>query len=135
MASEAEKTETVIAYKGFDKNLQCRGFQYELGKTFDHTGPVIRCGAGGFHSCENPFDVFRYYKPVDGNRFGVVTAGGKVERDASDSKIASGRITIEAELKLPELLAKGAAWLLGRSEKQRQETMKVAQEKSTATTG
>ena len=48
---------TIEAVKGFDKNLSCRGFQYEIGKTYTSGETPIRCGEGGFHACENPFDV------------------------------------------------------------------------------
>ena len=52
--------ETKIAYKGFDKDLKCRNFKYEIGKTYKQKGEIICCG-NGFHACENPIDVFRHY--------------------------------------------------------------------------
>lgn len=55
-------------YKGTDKNMQCRGKQYVLGKKEVDDG-AIRCGNKGFHSCEAPFDVLRYYPNINGNRF------------------------------------------------------------------
>ena len=55
-------------YKGTDKNMQCRGKQYELGKKEIDDG-AIRCGDKGYHSCEAPFDVLRHYPNIDGNRF------------------------------------------------------------------
>ena len=94
--------EPLIAYKGFDKNLQCRGYQFEVGKTFTHTGKVEAC-SGGFHSCENPLDVLDYY-PLD-SRFAVVKASGRIDREGN--KLASASIEIQAELKLPEFI--GAA--------------------------
>ena len=90
-------------YKGTDKDMKCRGFQYELGVTV-MSDDAIRCGGNGFHSCEAPFDVLRYYPNKDGNRFFVATAGGKIDRtDADDSKIASSEITLDAEISFDEL--------------------------------
>ena len=57
----------IVTYKGFNKDLQCRDFQLEIGKTFKHEGKVEACGSG-FHACESPFDVFGYYYPA-GSRF------------------------------------------------------------------
>ena len=96
-------TETVIAYKGFDKNLQCRGYQYKIGETFTHDGPVKQCESG-FHACQNPLDVLDHYGLGDGNRFARVILGGKIDR-SDDRKWASAEITITAELKLPDLIA------------------------------
>ena len=90
-------------YKGTDKDMKCRGFQYELGVTVK-SDDAIRCGDKGFHSCEAPFDVLRYYANKDGNRFFVATAGGKIDRTgADDSKIASSEITLDKEISFDEL--------------------------------
>lgn len=96
-------TETVIAYKGFDKNLRCRGYQYAIGQTFTHDGPVKQCESG-FHACQNPLDVLDFYGLEDGNRFARVTLGGKIDR-SDDRKWAAEEITVTAELKLPDLIA------------------------------
>jgi hypothetical protein len=106
-----KKSEIIVAYKSFDKNLQCRGFQYEVGKTYEHKGKVAVCQSG-FHSCENPFDVWDYYGPCDDNRFASVKVGGAISRHEEDSKIASASITIGAELKLPDFLSAAIKWAL-----------------------
>ena len=90
-------------YKGTDKDMKCRGFQYKLGVTV-MSDDAIRCGGNGFHSCEAPFDVLRYYPNKDGNRFFVATADGKIDRTgADDSKIASSEITLDKEISFDEL--------------------------------
>ena len=100
----------IRAYKAFDKNLQCRGFQFEVGKTYEHDGPVNACESG-FHACENPLDVWSYY-PLD-SRYAVVELGGNVSRHDVDSKIAAARITISAEIALPQIISDGVAYLMG----------------------
>ena len=92
------KTEQpIIAYKGFDSELKCRGYSFAIGKTHFHDGKVKACRSG-FHSCEYPLDVFRYYAPT-GNRFCLVEVSGDISRHSEDSKIASANLTIKAELK------------------------------------
>jgi hypothetical protein len=103
--------ETVVAYKGFDKDLKCRGYQFEVGKTYEHTGNVVACERG-FHACENPFDVWEYYGVGEGNRFARVTLSGELSRHVTNSKIAAGRITIDAELRLPDFIAAAVKWVI-----------------------
>lgn len=109
----ADKTAdpVVQSFKGFDSNLACRGFQFEVGQTYEVGGKTVAC-KNGFHSCENPFDVLNYYGLID-SRFCVVLASGEIARHGSDSKIASAKIAIEAELKLPEFIGKCITYLLG----------------------
>ena len=105
------KSTEIIAYKGFDKDLSCRGYAYEVGKAYEHDGTVSVCNAG-FHACENPLDVLNYYDLFD-SRFAVVKASGEISKNSDgDSKIASGKITIEAELKLPEFIGAAVDWML-----------------------
>ena len=103
-------TDKIISYKGFDSNLKCRDFQFEVGKTYTHTGVVKACESG-FHACENPWDVLSYYNIAD-SRFCVVEQSGDLQRHGDDSKIASASITIQAELKLPEFVKTCVDWLI-----------------------
>ena len=107
-AQSDEKPTAIIAYKGFDKDLRCRGFQFEVGKTYTVDGEIVAC-SNGFHACTNPLDVWNYYPIIndDGelNRFAVVTQGGALSRNNdADSKVASASITIDIELSLPAFI-------------------------------
>ena len=109
----AKKKEVVIAYKGFDKNLQCRGFQFEVGKTYAHDGEVKRCGSG-FHSCEFPLHVFDYYPPGE-SRFAMVVASGSIDRETGgNTKLASASLHINAELTIPEIVTEAIKWITDR---------------------
>ena len=102
-AAKKPAAETIESFKGFDGNMQCRGFQYAIGESYKHDGDVVACGSG-FHACEYPLDVFGYYPPA-GNRFARVVQSGQTAREAiGDSKIASSEITIKAEISIADLI-------------------------------
>ncbi len=105
----------ITAYKGFDKNLSCRGHQFEVGKTYTLSG-VIRACHHGFHSCENPWDVLSYYTLVnsDGefNRFGETNIGGEISRHSDDSKLASAEITVKLEFTASQWIQKLVGWIV-----------------------
>ena len=103
------KETKIIGYKGFDKNLQCRGFQYEVGKTFEHEGDVSCCNSG-FHFCENPFDVFDYYPPSD-SRYCSVEGSGKSDNDNGDSKVSVSKLHISAEIGLKGIIDSGIKFI------------------------
>lgn len=88
-------------YKGFDKDLRCRGFQYEVGKTYEEK--EARVCETGFHACENPLNVLQYYPPCYGNRYCEVEQDGEFSEN-DDSKIASTKIKISNEISLEELI-------------------------------
>jgi len=109
-----EKEETIKAYKGFDKDLKCRGFQYEVGKEYE-TGGEVQCCSNGFHACESPLDVLGYYF-LDENaemcRFCEVEQSGNIDKEnKEDTKIASSKIKIKAELKFKDLIRLGIEWV------------------------
>ena len=88
-------------YKGMDKDMKCRGFQYEIGKEYE-TDKAEVCERG-FHACEYPLDVFNYYPPA-GSRFFEVEQGGEIRKSVGDSKVASTKIKIGAELNIAGLV-------------------------------
>ena len=106
-----KKTNEITAYKGFDQDLKCRDFQYEIGKTYKHKGEVSVCNSG-FHACENPLAVFEHYPPT--SRFAIVKCAGKISKDINDKKIACGELTVEAEIWLPELISEAVEWIHSR---------------------
>ena len=99
--TQETKPITITGYKGFDKNLQCRGFQYEVGKEYE-TDEAELCQKG-FHFCENPHDVLSYYSAGEGNRFVIVEASDVSDEKQDDSKRVSKRIRIKAEISVFEM--------------------------------
>ena len=100
----------IIAYKGFDENLCCRGFQYEIGKEYVHDGEV-KCCSSGFHACTNPLDVLVYYDANGKNRFCVVEQSGTIKSEDIDSKQSSSKIKIKAEIGIAGLFKAGVEWI------------------------
>ena len=99
--------EKVIAYKGFNKDLTCRGFQYEIGKEYEKK-EVSLCESG-FHACENPFDVLDFYGDILNNRFCKVEQSGTIKKD--DKKQASSKIKVVAEIGFAGLFKAGVEWI------------------------
>ncbi len=114
---EPAPAEVLVTYKGFDKNLSCRGFGFEVGKTYTVSGTVRAC-SNGFHGCINPWDILGYYPLLDGNaefnRFGKAEQTGAIDRHHQDSKIASASITVKAEFTIPQFIASLSNGLLMR---------------------
>lgn len=99
----------IKGFKGFDKNLKCRGFQYKKGEEYEHDGEVRACSEG-FHSCENPMDVFNYYPPAD-SRYCEIEADGDISRDSSDSKLASRKIKVGLEIGIKGIVEAGVKFI------------------------
>ena len=113
----------IKSYKGMDKDMKCRGFQYEVGGIYeaDH---AIRCGDPGFHACEIPLEVFSYYPPAE-SRFFEVEQDGELSRDSEDSKVASSILRVGAEIGIPGLVKAHVEWV----------KVKIKEEKTESNTG
>ena len=107
--------EIIRGYKGFDKDLKCRGFQYEVGKEYS-TDKAVACETG-FHYCENPMDVLNFYTPCDDtgnlNRFCEVEGSGDFDKSKSD-KICCTHLKVKAEIGLQGLIKAGVKFILDR---------------------
>ena len=101
------------AYKGFDKDLKCRGFQYEVGKEYEEENASL-CKKG-FHACENPLDTFRYYAPPD-SRYCEVDVDDNGERNSDDTKICGKHIKIGAEIGLEGVINAGVRFVFDKCE-------------------
>ena len=96
----------MIEYKGFDKDLKCREFQYEVGKEYTQEGN-IECCSNGFHCCKNPFDVLNYYPLIDNNgnmnRFCEVEGSGA--KSSNKDKNCYEKLHIKAEIGIKGLIS------------------------------
>ena len=108
------KSNPARAIKGFDANLKCRDFAFEVGQTYVHKGEVKACRAG-FHAIPesvHPLTVFEFYPPA-GNRFAVVEVSGQT--DSESNKIAAEILTVEREIGLRELTQEAVKWVMDRA--------------------
>ena len=90
------------AYKGFNADMTCRGFQFEEGKTYEHEGEVKLCESG-FHACEDPLDIFGYYAP-SGSEFHEVELEGVSDEYKEETKVVAKKITIGARLGIDKII-------------------------------
>ena len=95
-------SEKIIAYKAMDKNMMCRGKQYEVGTTYRED--KADCCHSGMHACENPLDVLHYYPLKDSPRFFEVECGGNVDKSEEDSKLACTELTVKGEVNFAGLV-------------------------------
>ena len=89
------------AFKGFNKDLTCRGYQYEEGKEF-HTERAECCDTG-FHACEYPLDCFGYYDPAH-SVFHEVELSGEIDKSGDNTKVCATDIKIGARLSIAGLV-------------------------------
>ena len=90
------------AYKGFDKNMRCRGYQFAEGETYVHDGPLSLCESG-FHACQDPVDCLRYYDPCTSVYHEVEIDGVSDEREG-DTKVVGKKIRIGARIGIAEMV-------------------------------
>ena len=96
-------------FKGFNSKLQCRNYQFEIGKEYEEQG-ACRCKYG-FHFCENPLEVLIYYPPAD-SRYCEVEGAGEIDaRQVGDTKVAASKLTVKAEIGLPGLIKAGVEYI------------------------
>jgi hypothetical protein len=101
--------EKIKSYKAFDKDMKCRGFQYEVGKEYSMDGDISICNRG-FHACECPMDVWNYYDMTT-SRFAEVEQSGQIEKNKNNTKVCSSKIKIKAELRLADIINLGVEWV------------------------
>ena len=113
-------SEKIIAYKGMNADMTCRGKQYEVGKTYME--PVANCCKAGMHACENPLDVLHYYKPDGKSLFFEVECSGDISRgDGTDTKLACTELKVTGEINLAKILKLGAEATIKRVNKKIEE--------------
>ena len=116
MSNKKDDGETIIAYKAFDANWQCRGFQYEVGKTYTHDGEAVLCESG-FHACEAPLDVLNYYSITDSKFAQVELGGASAQKEDGDTKRAGKSIAIKLALSIADLISAQVEWTLKSADK------------------
>ena len=102
-------SEPIIAYKGFDKDMKCRGFQYAEGETY-HFPRAVLCKEGA-HACTMPLDVLGYYPPGDGSIYRMVELDEVCDEKSDDSKVCAKTIKIGAEIGIPGLVKAQIEWV------------------------
>ncbi|EPW1003552.1 DUF7666 domain-containing protein [Salmonella enterica] len=127
-------TKEIVTFKGFNKDLKCRDFQFEIGKTFHHDGKVEACGSG-FHACECPFDVLSYYPPAESRYAETISFGVTDREEEGDTKIASASITIKAELTLPQFIQRGIEWIWSKIDKSLEQQIMSGNRSAATNTG
>ena len=108
------RSKNIRAIKGFNANMQCRGFQFAVGETYTHDGDVALCKSG-FHAIpedQHPLAVFGYYPPA-GSRFAIVEVSGKTVADGD--KIAAETMTVQREISLGDLAQEAVDWVMTRA--------------------
>jgi len=108
----------LAAVKGFGADLSCspadgQRVEYAIGGTYEMDGPIAACERG-YHACLHPLDVFGYYVPA-GSRFAAVKMSGAMGFHSDDTKVAAARITVVAEIGIPEIVSRAIKWVSDRA--------------------
>lgn len=98
----------MIAYKGFQPGLVCLGYQFQMGLNVTEKA---NCRENGFHCAENPLDCLTYYRDIQHSEYYIVNAGGDIDEDSVDSKIACTELKILQKLEIDQLILHGLAYM------------------------
>ena len=123
--------EVIKSYKGFKKDMTCRGFRYEEGKEYEEDKAKV-CDAG-FHACEYPLDCFNYYVPST-SVYHEVEQSGKLSKSSDDSKVAATKIKIGARIGIPGLVQAAIEYTTERA-KQTEDTHNTGNYGASSNTG
>ena len=104
----------MIVYKGTDKDMKCRGFQFDLGK--EYVEEEAKLCDKGFHGCEYPLDVFAHYAPADSRFFVADLDGVTDERESPDTKLVGAKIKLRAEIGIPGIVNAAVEYIKERVE-------------------
>ena len=119
-------------YKGFNKDMTCRGFQYEEGKEYETDEAV--CCQSGFHACEMPLDVFKYYAPSQ-SVYCEVEQYGDISRGSEDTKISSTNIKIGAKIGVAGIVKAQINFIFNKIKKSKEKAESEEDIESAATSG
>ena len=106
--------EVIKSYKGFNKNMTCRGFQYEEGKEYEEE--IVEVCDHGFHACEYPLDCLNYYYPNE-SVYHEVEQSGEIQKHNDDTKVAFTKIKIGAEISIAGLVKAAIEYTVKRVKK------------------
>ena len=104
----------MIVYKGTDKDMKCRDFQFELGKEYEEAEAQL-CNKG-FHGCEYPLDVFAHYAPADSRFFVADLDGVTDEMESDDTKRVGTKIKLRAEIGIPGVVKAAVEYIKEKAE-------------------
>ena len=130
---ETKGRKTMKAYKGFNKDMTCRDFQYKEGGEYE-TDRAEVCESG-FHACENPLDCFAYYHPAEGSIFHEVELGGDIQRGDDDTKCAATKIRIGARVTLAGMIKAGLDFVFAKVKKTKTPAATSGDRSTAATSG
>lgn len=99
----------MIAYKGFEKGLICRGYKFKMGLNVTEKAKAKSCG---FHCAENPLDCLSYYSNMSGSDYYIVDAGGDINEDGLDTKISCTELTIIKKLSKEDFILHSLAYMV-----------------------
>ena len=110
----------MIVYKGTDKDMKCRGFQFEFGK--EYVEEEAKLCEKGFHGCEYPLDVFAHYDPASSRFFVADLDGVTDERESCDTKLVGTKIKLRAEIGIAGIVKAGVEYIKEKAESSKNQT-------------